>query len=120
MITILMAFVIGGLLCGLGQLIIDFTKHDITIVHVLVGYVIVGSILSGIGVYQHLVDIAGAGALIPISGFGHLLTQGAIQGSNNLGLIGAFSGGVEAVAAIITSAVVFGYMFAVLFDSRGD
>jgi stage V sporulation protein AE len=117
--SLLMAFLIGGGLCVIGQLIMDLTKPEITPGHILVGYISGGAILSAVGLYKPLVDIGGAGATIPLSGFGHLLAQGAIKGAAEKGLLGAFSGGIEASAAGIAAAIVFGYIVAVVFDPKG-
>ena len=114
----LMAFVVGGLICLVGQLVMDFTRTSITWAHVLVGYVTGGAILSALGLYQPLVNLAGAGATIPLSGFGHSLAQGAIRAVQSRGLLGAFAGGVEATATGIVAAVVFGYAAAVLFNPK--
>ncbi|MDH7576261.1 MAG: stage V sporulation protein AE [Bacillota bacterium] len=114
----LLAFVIGGLLCVIGQLLMDLTRSSITPAHILVGFVTGGAVLSGLGLYQPLVDLAGAGATIPLSGFGHSLAQGAIRAVQSKGLLGAFAGGVEATAAGLVAAVVFGYAMAVLFNPR--
>lgn len=116
---LLMAFLVGGGICAIGQLVMDLTRASITPAHVLVGYVTAGAIISAMGLYQPLVNLAGAGATIPLSGFGHTLAQGAIQAVQTRGLLGAFSGGVEATAAGIVAAVVFGYSAAVLFNPRG-
>lgn len=112
------AFLIGGLLCVIGQLAMDLTKPGITPGHVLVGFITGGAILSALGLYQPLVDFGGAGATIPLSGFGHSLAQGAIDGVRQKGLLGAFSGGVAATAAGITAAIVFGYLAAVIFNPK--
>jgi stage V sporulation protein AE len=114
----LMAFIIGGILCVIGQLAMDLTRPGITPGHVLVGFITGGAILSALGLYQPLVDLGGAGATIPLSGFGHSLAQGAIDGVKEKGLLGAFSGGVAATAAGITAAIVFGYFAAVLFNPK--
>ena len=114
-----MAFLIGGAFCLIGQLIMDFTKPGVTPGHILVGYITAGAILSGLGLYQPLVNIGGAGATVPLSGFGHLLTQGTLIAVEQRGILGAFSGGVEAAAAGITVAVVFGYVAAVIFNPKG-
>lgn len=119
MTSFLMAFLVGGGICVIGQLAMDLTKPSITPGHVLVGYITVGAFLSALGLYQPLVDIGGAGATIPLSGFGHSLAQGAIEGVKQKGLLGAFSGGVAATSAGITAAVVFGYLAAILFNPRG-
>lgn len=116
---LMMAFLVGGLLCLIGQLVMDLTKPAITPGHILVGYISVGALLSGLGLYQPLVDLAGAGATIPLSGFGHSLTQGTLKAAEESGLLGAISGGVEATAAGITAAIIFGYVAAVLFNPKG-
>ncbi|MDD4169536.1 MAG: stage V sporulation protein AE [Desulfotomaculaceae bacterium] len=113
------AFVIGGAICVIGQLLMDLTGYKFTPAHVLVTFVTVGVIISALGLYQPLVDLAGAGATVPLTGFGHLLAQGAINGVKQHGLFGAFSGGVTAAAAGITAAVVFGYFAALVFRPRG-
>jgi stage V sporulation protein AE len=118
-IPLYMAFLIGGLLCLIGQLIMDLTKPQITPGHILVGYISVGAILSGLGLYQPLVNIGGAGATVPLSGFGHLLTQGTLRAAEEKGIIGALSGGVEAAAAGITAAILFGFIAAVIFNPKG-
>lgn len=114
----IMAFIIGGSMCVVGQLAMDITKPGITPGHILVGFITGGTILSALGLYQPLVDIGGAGATIPLSGFGHSLAQGAIQGVQAKGILGAFSGGVAATAAGITAAIVFGYLAAIIFNPK--
>ncbi|HHW29441.1 MAG TPA: stage V sporulation protein AE [Syntrophomonadaceae bacterium] len=118
MLKILLAFVVGGLICVIGQLLMDLTRPSITPAHILVGYVTGGVLLSSVGLYQPLVDLAGAGATIPLSGFGHSLAQGAIKAVEQKGLLGAFSGGIESTAVGVAAAVIFGYAFAVLFNPR--
>ncbi len=118
MLKILLAFVVGGLICVIGQLLMDLTRSSITPAHILVGFVTGGVLLSAVGLYQPLVDLAGAGATIPLSGFGHSLAQGAIKAVEQKGLIGAFSGGIESTAVGVAAAVIFGYAFAVLFNPR--
>src|SRR5690606_8265465 len=100
------------------QLLMDLTRSSITPAHILVGFVTGGVLLSAVGLYQPLVDLAGAGATIPLSGFGHSLAQGAIKAVEQKGLIGAFSGGIESTAVGVAAAVIFGYAFAVLFNPR--
>lgn len=119
MVPLYMAFVIGGALCLIGQLIMDLTKPEITPGHILVGYITAGAVLSGLGLYKPLVEIGGAGAMIPLTGFGHSLTEGVIKGVEQKGLLGAFSGGLEATAAGIAAAIIFGYVVAVLFNPKG-
>jgi len=118
LLKILLAFVVGGLICVIGQLLMDLTRPSITPAHILVGYVTGGVLLSSVGLYQPLVDLAGAGATIPLSGFGHSLAQGAIKAVEQKGLLGAFSGGIESTAVGVAAAVIFGYAFAVLFNPR--
>jgi stage V sporulation protein AE len=118
LLKILLAFVVGGLICVVGQLLMDLTRSSITPAHILVGFVTGGVLLSALGLYQPLVDLAGAGATIPLSGFGHSLAQGAIKAVEEKGLLGAFSGGIESTAVGVAAAVTFGYAFAVLFNPR--
>jgi len=119
LVKFLLAFLVGGAICTIGQLLMDLTRSSITPAHILVGYVTGGAILSALGLYQPLVDLGGAGAVIPLSGFGHSLAQGAIEAARIKGLLGAFSGGLEATAVGIAAAVVFGYVMAVIFNPRG-
>ncbi|HAP93203.1 MAG TPA: stage V sporulation protein AE [Desulfotomaculum sp.] len=115
----LKAFVVGGLFCVIAQLLMDLTSYKITPAHILVGFVTGGVLLSAAGVYQPLVEWAGAGATVPLTGFGHLLAQGSIAGVKENGLLGVFSGGVAAAAAGITAAVVFGYLASLAFRPKG-
>ncbi|MFZ5641802.1 MAG: stage V sporulation protein AE [Bacillota bacterium] len=114
------AFLVGGGFCVIGQLLMDLTSYRLTPAHILVGFVTGGAVLSAIGIYQPLVDFAGAGATVPLPGFGHLLAQGAIDGAKEKGLLGAFSGGIEASAVGIAAAVIFGYLVAAVFTPKGD
>ncbi len=113
----LMAFLIGGLICVVGQLLMDLTP--LTPAHVLVLFVVAGGILSGLGLYQPLVDLGGAGATVPLPGFGHALVAGTIEDINKIGFWGIFSGALKASAVGITAAVVFGLLMAVVFNPRG-
>lgn len=119
MVPLYMAFIMGGIFCLIGQIIMDITGPKITPGHILVGYITMGGIISGLGLYQPLVDIGGAGATVPLSGFGHLLAQGALEAAGREGILGAFSGGVANAAAGITAAIVFGYIAAVIFNPKG-
>ncbi|MBQ3415590.1 MAG: stage V sporulation protein AE [Clostridia bacterium] len=101
-------FLVGGTICVLGQILIDKTK--LTPARILVFFVTLGTILGGLGIYQHLVDFAGAGATVPLTGFGYNLAKGAIEGVQQNGLIGAFTGGVKNAAGGIAAAVFFGYI----------
>lgn len=114
------AFLVGGAICLLGQLLMDLTSHKITPAHILVGFVSGGAILSALGLYQPLVNWAGAGATVPLPGFGHALAQGAIKAVQAKGLLGAFAGGLQATAVGLTAAIVFGYLIAAIFNPRGD
>lgn len=116
----LKAFLIGGGICIIGQLLMDLTSYKITPAHILVGFVTGGVVLSAVGVYQPLIDFAGAGATVPLPGFGHLLAQGAIKGAQANGLLGVFGGGLEASAIGISAAVIFSYLTAVVFTPRGE
>ena len=112
----LKAFLVGGAICMLGQLLIDKTR--LTPARILVCYVVLGVILGGAGVYDKLVDFAGAGATVPLLGFGYALARGAIDGVKETGILGAFTGGVTAAAGGIAAAVFFGYLAAVLFKPK--
>lgn len=114
--TFIKAFVVGGLLCALGELLI--LKTRLTSARILVGYVTAGTILGAVGVWQPLADWAGAGATVPLLGFGNSLAQGALRAVRSRGLLGAFTGGVEATATGITAAIVFGYLMAILFKPK--
>ena len=110
------AFVIGGSICAIGQILIDYTK--LTPARILVSYVVVGVILGGFGLYQPLLDFAGAGASIPLTGFGALLARGVREAVAEQGLFGAFSGGLTASAAGITAAVFSALLVALLAKSK--
>ena len=105
---LLKAFIVGGILCVIGQILIDKTK--LTPARILVIYVSLGSILGGLGLYKYLIDFAGCGATVPLTGFGSLLAKGTIEEIQNNGLIGILSGGLKASAAGIAAAVFFGYI----------
>lgn len=108
----LWAFVIGGAFCVVGQLLIDFTK--LTPARILVGYVVAGVIISALGLYQPLVDFAGAGATVPLTGFGHLLAKGVRQAIGSDGFIGILTGGLTAAAGGIAASVFFGYVVSLI------
>ena len=107
-IQLLRCFVVGGIICIIGQILIDKTK--LTPARILVLFVTVGAILGGLGIYQHLINFAGAGATVPITGFGAILAKGAIEEVQKIGLLGAFTGGVKASAGGIAAAIFFGYI----------
>lgn len=110
------AFIVGGLICDIGQALILHTK--LTNARILVIFVVSGALLTGLGLYKPLVDFAGAGATVPLTGFGYSLAMGAIEAVNRYGWIGAFSGGVTRAAAGVTAAVVFGLVNALLFKPK--
>lgn len=111
------AFLVGGLICVVGQLLVDLTK--LTPARILVAFVVAGVVLTAVGVYEPLVEWAGAGATIPLTGFGYSLANGVKEAVAAKGWLGALSGGIEGTAAGITAAVVFGFI-AALFSKSGD
>ena len=110
------AFLVGGALCMLGQILIDRTR--LTPARILSGYVVAGVVLSAVGLYQPLVDFAGAGATVPLTGFGHLLAKGVREAVRQDGFLGALTGGLTASAAGVTAAVFFALLAAVLFRAK--
>lgn len=108
------AFLVGGLFCAVGQVLIDKTK--LTPARILVGYVVAGVLLSALGLYQPLVEFAGAGATVPLTGFGHLLATGVQKAVAEKGILGALTGGLTASAAGITAAMIFGLLVALIFN----
>lgn len=113
----LKAFAVGGAFCALGQVFIDYTK--LTPARILVTYVVAGVVLGGLGLYQPIIDFAGAGATVPLTGFGALLAKGTKEALAEKGLLGVLSGGFTAAAAGIAAAVFFGLLAALIFKS-GD
>lgn len=109
---LLRCFIVGGLICVIGQILIDKTK--LTSARILVLFVTIGAILGGLGIYKYLIDFAGAGATVSLLGFGANLAKGAIQEVQNIGLLGAFVGGVKASAGGIAAAIFFGYIASLL------
>ena len=112
----LRAFLCGGALCLIGQVLIDKTK--LTPAKILVLYVVMGVVLGGLGLYEPMVEWGGAGATVPLTGFGYLLAKGVAKAVEEQGLLGAFTGGVTAAAGGITAAVFFGYLVALLFKPK--
>ncbi len=112
----LWAFIIGGILCAIGQVLIDYTK--LTPARILVSYVVAGVVLGGIGWYERLIDLAGAGASVPLTGFGYLLAKGVREAIDEKGFLGIFTGGLSSCAAGITAAMVFALLMAVLFKPK--
>ena len=112
----LKAFIVGGIICAIGQILIDKTK--LTPARILVAFVTTGVILTALGLYEPLVKFAGAGATVPISGFGYLLGKGAIEAVKAKGWLGAFTGGVASTAAGISAAIFFGFIIALIFSPK--
>lgn len=112
------AFAVGGGICVVGQLLIDYTK--LTPARILTGYVVAGVILSAVGLYKPLADFAGAGASVPLLGFGHLLAQGAQHAVDECGLPGAFTGGLTAASGGIAASLIFGVAAALAGKSRNQ
>ncbi len=112
-----MAFIIGGVICVIGQLLMDLTK--LTPAHVLVSFVVAGTILGGFGWYQPLIDLGGAGATIPLTGFGNSLAVGTIEAVDKQGFLGIFTGALTATAAGMMAAIIFGFIMAVIFNPKG-
>ena len=109
-------FVIGGLICIVGQILIDKTK--LTSARILVLFVTLGVILTGLGLYEPIVNLAGSGATVPLTGFGYSLAKGAIKGVQEEGLLGAFTGGIKATAGGISAAIIFGFIAALISKPR--
>lgn len=112
----LWAFVIGGLLCAVGQTLIDYTK--LTPARILVSYVVAGVVLGAFGVYKPIVEFAGAGASVPLTGFGNVLVEGVKQAVDEKGFIGIFTGGLTGAAGGITAAILFGLLAALCFKPK--
>jgi len=112
----LKAFLVGGVLCAIGQILIDRTK--LTPAKILVSYVVAGAVLGGLGVYQYIADWGGAGATVPLTGFGYNLAKGVQKAVREQGVLGVLTGGVKASAAGITAAIFFGYLMALLFRPK--
>ena len=110
------AFIVGGILCLIGQILIDKTK--LTPARILVGYVCAGVLLSALGIYGPLVDFAGAGATVPLTGFGHCLAKGVKTAIEEKGFMGILLGGLEATAGGITAAILSGLLVALIFKPK--
>ncbi len=116
LISCLKSFAVGGLLCVVGQLLIDRTR--LTPARILTAYVVAGVVLGAVGVYQPLADWAGAGACVPLTGFGNTLARGVREAVEEKGLLGAFTGGLSSSSAGIAAAMFFGFLAALLFKPR--
>lgn len=112
----LWAFLIGGLFCAVGQVLIDYTK--LTPARILVSYVAAGVIISAFGWYKSLAEFAGAGATVPLTGFGHLLAEGIRKSVDEKGFLGIFTGGMSSAAGGITAALLFGLIAALIFKPK--
>jgi len=114
--TFCKAFLVGGALCAIGEILL--LRTNLTSARILVLYVVAGVLLTALGLYKPLVDFAGAGATTPLTGFGYSLATGAMQGVNRIGLLGALGGGVQNTAAGISAAVLFGLLNALIFKPK--
>lgn len=112
----LIAFLVGGLICAIGQVLIDYTK--LTPARILTSYVVAGVLLSAVGIYPKLLDWAGGGASVPLTGFGNLLAQGVRDAVEKKGFLGVFTGGLTSAAGGLTAALVFGLLAAVCFHPK--
>lgn len=113
---ILKAFIVGGVICLIGQILIDYTK--LTPARILVIFVTSGAVLTALGLYEPLVTFGNSGATVPLPGFGYSLAKGAMMGVQTDGLMGALTGGIKETAAGITAAIFFGYLIALIFDPK--
>ena len=105
-------FIVGGIICMIGQILIDKTK--LTSARILVLFVTLGAILTGLGVYQKIVDLGGSGATVPLTGFGYSLAKGTMKAVDENGFIGIFTGGIKATAGGVGAAILFGFIAALL------
>ena len=112
----LKAFIIGGIICVIGQILIDKTK--LTPARILVGYVVIGVILNAVGIYEPLVEYAGAGATVPLTGFGNSLAKGVKEAIEQQGFLGIFTGGLKATAGGIAAAVIAGLVMSLIFKPK--
>lgn len=110
------AFIIGGLFCAIGQVLIDYTK--LTPARILVTYVVAGVVLSALNLYKPLVELAGGGASVPLTGFGHTLAEGVRKAVDKDGFLGVFTGGFTSSAAGITAALLFGLIVSLIFKPK--
>jgi stage V sporulation protein AE len=117
MSTFIWAFIVGGLICVIGQILMD--GFGLTPAHTMCTLVVAGAILGGFGIYQKLIDIAGAGASVQISNFGNALVNGALQEAKSNGVIGVLTGIFEITSAGISSAIIFGFIGSLVFKPKG-
>ncbi|UOE96445.1 stage V sporulation protein AE [Alkalihalobacillus sp. LMS39] len=111
------AFVVGGLICVIGQILMDVVK--LTPAHTMSTLVVAGAVLDGIGVYEPLIDFAGAGATVPITSFGNALVHGALAEAERNGIVGVITGIFEVTSAGISAAIIFGFIAALIFKPKG-
>lgn len=116
LLSLIKAFLVGGLFCAVAQILIDRTA--LTPARILVSYVVIGVLLTGVGIYQPLVDFAGCGATTPLTGFGYSLAKGVEKAIDEQGALGILTGGLTGCAAGITAALVFGLLSSLLFKSK--
>jgi len=112
----LIAFLVGGFICGLGQLLLDYT--DLTPAHLIVSFTVLGTILGGLGIYDSLIEFAGGGAVIPVIGFGSSIVSGAISEAQRMGFIGIFTGVFELTGLGLASAIFFSFLIALVFSPK--
>ncbi len=117
MMTFFWAFVVGGSICVIGQLLMDVAK--LTPAHTMSTLVVAGAVMDGLGLYEPLIDFAGAGATVPITSFGNALVHGAVAEANQHGIIGIVTGIFEVTSAGISSAIIFGFIAALIFRPKG-
>ncbi len=113
LLNCLKAFIVGGAICLVGQVLIDYTR--LTPARILVSFVVAGVVLTAIGLYEPIVEFAGAGATVPLTGFGYSIAKGVKEAIMQYGIIGALSGGIAATSAGIAAAVFFGFLMALIF-----
>lgn len=116
MMDLIKAFIVGGIICVIGQILIDKTK--LMSGRILVLFVVIGCILGGIGLYEPIVDFAGSGATVPLTGFGYNLAKGVMEEVDSAGFLGIFTGGLKAAAGGLTAAVVFAFLAALVFNPK--
>ncbi len=116
MLMYIKVFLVGGILCMIGEALL--LRTQLTSARILVGYVTAGVLLGAVGIYKPIAEFAGAGATVPLTGFGYALAKGAIEGVQKDGLLGAFTGGTAACAGGIAAAVLFGYLASILFSPK--
>lgn len=112
----LKAFLVGGFICAIGQVLIDYTK--LTPARILVSFVVTGVLLGALGIYQPLIDFAGGGASVPLLGFGNLIAKGTLEAVREKGLLGVFTGGLTAAAGGIAASIFFGLVIALIFKPK--